>query len=84
MIRGALRRRHGADTPSVATLLSINKSTADVRHFTFPSADTRRERTENSGPIISLKIFARLPSRPVYFTRTIRSDGKSVDNNLAT
>lgn len=32
---GRWRRRHGTDTPSVATLLSINKSTADVRQRPF-------------------------------------------------
>lgn len=40
-IRGALRRRlAAADTPSVATLLSINDRTYSNGHFTFPPMDT--------------------------------------------
>lgn len=49
VVRGALRRRLArTDTPSVATLLSINGRTHANGHFTFPPMDTWKF---NRGPV---------------------------------
>lgn len=66
-VRGALRRRLArTDTPSVATLLSINGRTHANGHFTFPPMDTWKF---NRGPV-TVRNRARVRRRGLTEMRT--------------